>query len=138
MNKIEYKKNNNVTFKQWKYNNSNYIAVVNLEREKEIFKIDLLDKFYIKKEFGLGTFKKNGTEIIFNLEPIDVIMIKYSKNFPEDSSDSSDSNNLLIIFIIIIIVIIFIAILFFIVKKYLMRKNETNNFAESVSKSIND
>ena len=41
VNKIEYIQNNNVSFRQWKYNNSNYIAIVNLEREKEIFKINL-------------------------------------------------------------------------------------------------
>ena len=47
VNKIKYVQNNNVTFRQWKYNNSNYIAVNNLERRKEIFKIDLLDKYEI-------------------------------------------------------------------------------------------
>ena len=54
-----------------KYNNSNYIFVNNLERQKETFKIDLLDTYDISKEIGLGTFKKNGTQIIFNLERID-------------------------------------------------------------------
>ena len=73
VNKIKYVQNNIVTFRQWKYNNSNYIAVNDLERRKEIFKIDLLDKYEINKLFGLGTFEKIGTEIIFNLEPIDVI-----------------------------------------------------------------
>ena len=43
VNKIEYVQNNNVTFGQWKYNNINYIAIVNLEREKETFKINLLE-----------------------------------------------------------------------------------------------
>ena len=56
--KIEFAENLNVTFRQWKYNKTNYIVVVNLEREKEIFKIDLLDKYKIVKEFGLGNYKK--------------------------------------------------------------------------------
>ena len=118
VNKIKYVQNNNVTFRQWKYNNSNYIAVNNLERRKEIFKIDLLDKYEISKQFGLGTFEKNGTEIIFNLEPIDVIMIKNSK-----SSSSSKTNYLLIIFIILIIIMIFIALAIFFAKRYFV-KNE--------------
>ena len=58
VNKIKYEQNNNVTFRQWKYNNSNYIVVNNLERKKDIFKIDLLDNYNIHKEFGLGNFKK--------------------------------------------------------------------------------
>ena len=53
VNKIEYTNNYNVTFKQLKYNKTNYIVIVNLERRKEIFKIDLLDKYKIQKEFGL-------------------------------------------------------------------------------------
>ena len=63
VNKIEYVQNNNVTFGLRKYNNSNYIFVNNLEREKEIFKIDLLDKYNIYKEFGLGNIKKMETKL---------------------------------------------------------------------------
>ena len=88
VNKIEYVQNYNVTFGQWKHNNINYIAIVNLEREKETFKINLLEQYIIHKEFGLGIFKINGNEINFNLEPIDVILIKLIKN---------SSNNTLII-----------------------------------------
>ena len=124
MNKI------NVTFGQWKYNNNNYIVVNNLERKKDILKIDLLDNYNIHKEFGLGSFKKDGTKIIFNLEPIDVIMIKYSKN-------SSKSNYLLIIFIIIIIIIIIAAVIF-IFRRYLNKKLKTKTFIDSVSKLMND
>ena len=32
-------------------NKTNYIVIVNLERNKEIFKIDLLDKYKIIKKF---------------------------------------------------------------------------------------
>ena len=130
VNKIEYIENNNVVFKHWKYNNNNYIAIVNLETEKEIFIIDLLDKYNINKEFGLGTFEKNGTEIILNLEPIDVMMIKFSKN-------SSNSNNLLIAFLIIIIIIVFIALVVFFFRK-LKIKYDTKIFVDSVSKLMND
>ena len=89
-----------------------------------------MDNYNIYKEFGLGNFKKNGTEIIFNLEPIDVIMIKYSKN-------SSKSYYLLIIFIIIIIIII-IAAMIFIFKRYLNKKVKTKIFIDSVSKLMNE
>ena len=130
INKIEFTKNLNVTFRQWKYNKTNYIVVVNLEREKEIFKIDLLDKYKIVKEFGLGNYKKNGTEIIFNLEPIDVIMIKYTKN--------SKKSNFLLIFFIVIIIIILIAAAAFFAKKYFLKKYKTKVFVESVSKLMND
>ena len=130
MNKIEYLTNYNVTLGQRKYNNSNYIFVNNLEREKETFKIDLLDKYDISKEFGLGTFKKNGTQIIFNLEPIDVIMIKYSK--------TSSKSNYLVIFFVILIIIIIVVVLFFVVKRYLDKKLTTKYFIESVSKLMGE
>ena len=133
VNKIKYVKNNNVTFGLWKYNNSNYIAVNNLERQKDIFKLDLLDKYEIAKQFGLGTFEKNGTEIIFNLEPIDVIMIKYSK-----SSSSSKTNYLLIIFIILIIIMIFIALAIFFAKRYFVKNEKTKTFIDSVSKLMDE
>ena len=138
-NKIEYSKNYNIKFKQWKYNNSNYIVIINLEEKKEIFKIDLLDKYEINKEFGLGTFKENGTEIIFNLEPIDVIMMKFTGTKREDNpEEESNKSNILIIFLIILIIIIFIVVMFFIVKRYLMKKNMTNNYIDSVSKLMTD
>ena len=130
VNKIEYNKNYNVSFKQWKYNNINYIVIVNLEREKEVFKIDLLDNYKIHKEFGLGTFNKNGTELIFDLEPIDVIMITYSKN--------SKSFNLLAIFLIIIIIIIIIGVSAFFASKYLLNKFRTKVVVDSVAKLISD
>ena len=130
VNKIEYTKNLNVSFRQWKYKKINYIVVVNLERNKEIFRINLLDKYKINKEFGLGNFIKNGTEIIFNLEPIDVIMIKYTKN--------AKKYNFLIIFTIVVIIIILIGVIAFIVKKFFMTKYKTKFFINSISKLMND
>ena len=129
VNKIEYVQNYNVTFGQWKHNNINYIAIVNLEREKETFKINLLEQYIIHKEFGLGTFKVNGNEINFNLEPIDVILIKLIKN---------SSNNTLIIFIVIILIIILVVVLIFFVKRYLDKKYKTKIFVNSVSKLMDD
>ena len=131
VNKIEYTKNYNVSFKQWKYNKTNYIVIVNLEREKEIFKINLLDDYKIHKEFGLGNYLKNGTELIFNLEPIDVIMITYSKN---------SKSNIFVIFLIIIIIIIIIDLIGFFARKCLLNKNkyETKTFVDSASKLMGD
>ena len=137
VNKIEYSQNDNVTFKQWKYNNSNYIVIVNLERNKERFKIDLLDKFEINKEFGLGTFKENGTEIIFNLEPLDVIIMQYTEIIKE-YMDHSNKSKILIIFFIIFIIIIFIVVVFFFVKRYFMKKDINKNYIDSVSKLMTD
>ena len=130
VNKIEYTINYNITFKQWKCNKTNYIAIVNLERNKEIFKLDLLGKYKIIKEFGIGNYKKNGTEIIFSLEPIDVIMISYY-------SESSKSYALVIFYIIVIIIIV-IGLLIFFTRKYLTNKYKTNTFIDSVSKLMND
>ena len=129
VNRIEYVQNYNVTFGLRKYNNTNYIFVNNLQREKEVFKINLIEKYNIYKEFGLGTFKINGNEITFYLEPIDVIMIKYSK--------SSSSNYLLVTFIIIIIIIIVVALIF-IVKRYLNKKSITQTSMDLVSKLTGD
>ena len=56
--KIEYIKNEHVALKQWKVNNSNYIAAINLERDNEIFKVNLSNNYEINKEFGNGTFEK--------------------------------------------------------------------------------
>ena len=134
VNKIEYSQNYNVIFKHWKYNKTNFIVIVNLERKKETFKIDLLDKCEIKKEFGLGTFKENGTEIIFNLEPIDVIMMKYI----DTSKKQSNNSNILIIFLVIFFIIIFIAAMVFIFKRYFMKKYITKNFVDSVSELMDD
>ena len=130
VNRIEYVQNYNVTFGLRKYNNINYIFVNNLEREKEIFKINLMEKYNIYKEFGLGKIKINGNEITFYLEPIDVKMIKYSKN--------SSSNFLLVAFIIIIIIIIIVMALIFIVKRYLNKKSITKTSMDSVSKLTGD
>ena len=130
IDKIEYSNNYNAIFKQWKYNKTNYIVVLNLEYNKELFKINLLDEYKIDKEFGLSTFTKNGTEIIFDLEPIDIIMIKYSK--------SSKKSNSLIIILVLIIIIIFIAIMAFISIKYLKNKSKSKSFNDSVSKLMND
>ena len=48
-----------------------------MERANEIFEIKLLDNYDLCKEFGLGKYQKKGKQIIFELEPIDVFMIKY-------------------------------------------------------------
>ena len=74
-NCLEYIENPNVTFRQWKYNDSNYIVIANLERANEIFEIKLFDDYDLYKEFGLGKYQKKGKQIIFELEPIDVFMI---------------------------------------------------------------
>ena len=135
VNKIETFKNPNVKYKQWKYKSDNYIVVVNLERSDEIFVINLLDEFDINKEFGLGSIIKNGSNITFNLKPIDVIMIKYSKN------QNNNNNNFIIIIIlpIIIALIIIVIVTFFIVKRYVGKKNETtNNFDNTTSKLVDD
>ena len=39
VDRIEYKENNNIAFKQWKYNGYNYIVFTNLGRKNEIFEI---------------------------------------------------------------------------------------------------
>ena len=130
VNKIETFKNPNVKFKQWKYKSDNYIVVVNLERCDEIFVINLLDEFDTMQEFGLGSIEKNGNNITFNLKPIDVIMIKYSKN--------ENNNNSIIISSIIISLIIIIIATVLIVKRYIMKKKETNNFINTTSKLLDD
>ena len=94
VDEIEYNQNYNVKYKQWKYNNSYYVVFVNLERNEEICKINLLDKYEINKEFGLGTFKENGTEIILNLESIDVIMMKFTEIRKQYSNNSEEEENL--------------------------------------------
>ena len=57
VHQIEYTENNNVAFRQWKYNGHYYIVIVNLGRKKEILEINLLKGYNVIKEFGLGTFK---------------------------------------------------------------------------------
>ena len=129
VDKIEYINNYNVSFRQWKYNKTNYIAIVNLERSKESFKINLLKDYRVKKEFGLGNYKKKGSELIFNLEPIDVVMISFVEN--------SKSNSLIIFFVMMIIIII-IAIICLFLRKYLINKYKTDNYIDSISKLMDD
>ena len=129
VDKIEYDTNPNVTFKQWKYKNNNYIVVVNLERNDEIFKINLLKDYSINKEFGLGKIKKSGNIVTFSLKPIDVIMVKYN---------SKKNNNLVIIIIPIIVAIIILIIIGFFLRKYIMKKNKNDNFINTTSKLMND
>ena len=98
VDKIDYIKNDNVAFKQWKMNNSNYIAVINLERNNETFKVNLSNNYEINKEFGNGYYEKIDNEIIFYLEPIDVILVKYissseNKNKSDDISDNTSDKN---------------------------------------------
>ena len=134
VNEIKTSKNRNVKFKQWKYKSDNYIVVINLERNNETFVINLLDEFDTKKEFGLGSIEKNGNNITFNLNPIDVIMLKYSKN---DKNDKNDKNNSVAIVSIIISLIIVVIVAAFIVKKYIKNRNENNISINSTSKLIN-
>ena len=108
--------------------------VINLERNNETFVINLLDEFDTKKEFGLGSIEKNGNNITFNLNPIDVIMLKYSKN---DKNDKNDKNNSVAIVSIIISLIIVVIVAAFIVKKYIKNRNENNISINSTSKLIN-
>lgn len=124
INEIEYKKNDNVVFKQWKYNDSNYIVIVNLERANEIFEINLLNKCKVIKEFGLGTFEQNENNIILNLQPIDVFMIKYIF----DDSDNSEKSYSIIIFVIIFLLILIILLLVFIARKYYIKKKNKIDF----------
>ena len=124
INKVEYIENPNVKFKQWKYNGINYIVIVNLERFKETFQINILNENPITKEFGLGNITQSGSNINISLEPIDVIMIKYS--FTSNNSDNSQKSNLVIIIPIIIISIIIIILLIFLVKKYIARKKSNS------------
>ena len=52
IDQIEYEQNNNIAFKQWKYNGYNYIVIVNLGRQNEILEMNLIKKYSIIKEFG--------------------------------------------------------------------------------------
>lgn len=131
VNKIEYKHNPNVVFRQWKYNESNYIVIANLERKIEIFEINLLGEYNLYKEFGLGKYQRKGKQIIFELELIDVIMIKYIL------STNKSKNSYIAIPIAIIIIIISIALGLTFVKKYLKKKNEIENFLIKTNKLIN-
>lgn len=111
VHQIEYKENNNVAFKQWKYNGYNYIIIANLGRKNQIFEINLLKKYSVIKEFGLGTFKQHKNNITFYIKPIDALMIKYK-------SDNSNTSTIIIIIVSIFLIILSIIILFYIVKKY--------------------
>ena len=114
---IEYKENINVSFRQWKYNESNYIVIVNLERNKEIFEMNLLNKYKVIKEFGLGTFKQKDNNITLYLEPIDTIMIKYKL-------DNSDSSTFIVVIIVILFLIIIAIIILYIVRRIYFIKKE--------------
>jgi len=114
INKIVYDNNPNVTFKQWKYNDYNYIVVINLERYNEIFKINLLNEFEINKEFGLGTINKNGNNITFILKPTDVIMLKYWIKEIDKTKNSKLYIYIISIIVSVIILIIIVSIFFFV------------------------
>ena len=132
VDEIKYMNNTNVIFKQWKYNNINYIVVVNLVRNSENFEIDILDNCEINKDFGLGKLKKSGSKIIFELEPIDVIMIKYK------ISNSKKSNLYTIIICVLIAIVVIILVIGLFIRKYNIRKNKTNEFIDTNSKLISD
>ena len=132
VDEIKYMNNTNVIFKQWKYNNINYIVVVNLVRNSENFEIDILDDCEINKDFGLGKLEKSGSKIIFELEPIDVIMIKYK------ISNSKKSNLYPIIICILAAIVAIILIIGFFVRKYHINKNKRNEFIDTNSKLMND
>ena len=119
VHQIEYTKNNNVAFKQWKYNGYNYIVVVNLGRQKEILEINLLKRYRIIKEFGIGTFKQYNNNITFYIEPIDALMIKYE-------FQHSPISNLVIVIILIILIAISIIIMY-IIKRYYKKDDIKKN-----------
>ena len=80
--------------------------------------INLLNKYSVNKEFGLGTFKQHKNNITFYIKPIDVLMIKYKL-------DSSHNSNWIIIIVIVLIIIILISIIIvYIVKKYHKKDDE--------------
>ena len=60
VDEIKYINNINVAFKQWKYNNMNYIVIVNLVRNKEKFEIDILEDCKINKDFSVRKIYKKG------------------------------------------------------------------------------
>ena len=125
VNQIEYKQNNNIAFKQWKYNGYNYIVITNLGRKNEIFEINLIKKCSVIKEFGLGTFKQHKNNITFYIEPVDVFMIKYKL-------DNSSNSSLIIIIILVLIFLIIISIIItYVVKKY-YKKDITKKFIEKI------
>ena len=117
VHKIEYDENKNVAFRQWKYNGYYYIVIVNLGRQNETLEINLLNKYSVNKEFGLGTFKQHKNNITFYIKPIDVLMIKYKL-------DSSHNSNWIIIVIVLIIIILISIIIVYIVKKYHKKDDE--------------
>jgi hypothetical protein len=117
VHQIEYTENNNVAFRQWKYNGYYYIVIVNLGRQNETLEINLLNKYSVNKEFGLGTFKQHKNNITFYIKPIDVLMIKYKL-------DSSHNSNWIIIVIVLIIIILISIIIVYIVKKYHKKDDE--------------
>ena len=125
IDQIEYEQNNNIAFKQWKYNGYNYIVIVNLGRQNEILEMNLIKKYSIIKEFGLGNFKQHKNNIIFYLEPIDVLMIKYKLD------NSSNSSLIFIIALILILLIIISIIIIYIVKKFYKTIN-TKKFIETI------
>ena len=158
-NKIEAATHPNITFKQWKYNNDNYIVFVNLERNDEIFEINLLDEYEINIEFGLGSIQKNRTNVTLYLKPIDVIMIKYTNsnndnsnnnnsnnnnsnnnndNSKNDNSNFNSKNNTFIIIISIIILIAIIIIIAFFIRRYIIKKEKNDNFINTTSELMDD
>ena len=118
VDKIEYIENKNVAFKQWKVNNSNYIAVINLERDNETFKVNLSNNCEINKEFGLGTYEKKGNEITFNLSPIDVILIKYNYN--------KNNTNLIIIIVCSCVGAIILVVAIILIRKKMISRRDDN------------
>ena len=121
VHQVEYTENNNVVFRQWKYNGYNYIVLVNLGRKKEILEMNLLNRYSVNKEFGFGTFKQYKNNVTFYIEPIDVLMVKYD-------FEHSPISNLVIIFVLTFIIILSIIIIY-IVKRY---------YKKDVKKKFND
>ena len=95
----------------------------------EIFEINILKNYKAKKEFGLGKFKQTGSKLIFELKPIDVIMVKYSSN---------DYTLVIVISIILPIIIVLLIISLFIKKRYSEKKNKTDDFINKTSKIMDD
>ena len=129
VHQIEYTENNNVAFRQWKYNGHYYIVIVNLGRKKEILEINLLKRYNVIKEFGLGTFKQYKNNITFYIEPIDALMVKYDLEY-------SPISNLVIIFVLIFVIILS-TIIIYIIKRY-FKKDDTNKFNDKRLEPIMD
>ena len=108
-----------------------------MERANEIFEINLLNKCKVIKEFGLGTFEQNENNIIINLQPIDVFMIKYIFD-NSDNLDYSENSYLIIIFVIIFLLILITSLAFIGRKYYIKKKNKIDFNSKGTEPILNN